>query len=180
MKVRALVCVLLALPVMAWGQTAQSATDLLHPGLEAMGGEQKIRALNTFHFQGLLVRNMLEQSERPEGPYILENNQVEEWRDLAHNQWKSTVKLHVAMMPEFAMSNVVSEGAASVGSGGQAGPGSGEQLQEANEALTLNPERVLITALASPDLIGSPISRCRACRIRKWNSPGRHHRCASS
>ena len=152
MKVRALACVLLAFPLIASGQDTKSAADLLHAGLEAMGGEQKIRALSTFHYQASVVRNMLEESERPEGPYILENDQVEEWRDLAHNEWKSTVKLHVVMMPEFSVTSVVSNGAASSGSGVHAAPGSGQQLQEAGEALTLSPERVLISALGSSDL----------------------------
>lgn len=39
-----------------------------------MGGEQKVRALSALHFQAAVVRNMLEQSERPEGPNILEND----------------------------------------------------------------------------------------------------------
>ncbi len=152
MRLRVFVCVLLALPLLASGQTTQSAADLLHAGLDAMGGEQKIRALSTFHFQASVVRNMLEESERPEGPYILETNQIEEWRDLAHNKWKSVAKLHVVMVPEFSITSVVSEGVASSASGGQAGPGSSQQLQDAGEALTLSPERVLITALASSDL----------------------------
>jgi hypothetical protein len=117
-----------------------------------MGGEQKVRALSTLHIQSSVVRSMLEQSERPEGPYILENDQVEEWRDLAHSNWQRTVKAHVSMQPEFVMASVVTDGAASVSFDGHAGPGSGEQLQDAAEALALSPERVLITALASPDL----------------------------
>jgi hypothetical protein len=85
MNVRRLACVLPAFPVLALGQATQSPTDLLHEGLAAMGGEQKIQALSTIHLEASVIRSMLEQSERPEGPYILENNQVEEWRDLAHS-----------------------------------------------------------------------------------------------
>jgi hypothetical protein len=99
-----------------------------------MGGEQKIQALSTIHLEASVIRSMLEQSERPEGPYILENNQVEEWRDLAHRNWKRTVKAHVSMQPEFVMSSVVSAGAASSSFDGHAGPGSSEQVQNAEEA----------------------------------------------
>ncbi|HEY6370312.1 MAG TPA: hypothetical protein VIX37_07015 [Candidatus Sulfotelmatobacter sp.] len=152
MKSRRLGCVLLAFPFLAWGQATSSPANLLHEGLTAMGGEQKIRALSTLHIQSSVVRSMLEQSERPEGPYILENDQVEEWRDLAHGNWKRTVKAHVSMQPEFVMASVVSAGAASVSFDGHVGPGSGEPLQDAAAALALSPEGVLITALASPDL----------------------------
>ena len=151
MRVKALVCVLLAFPLLASGQATQTAADLMHAGLEAMGGEQKIRALTTFHFQGTVVRNMLEQSERPEGPYILENNQVEAWR-----AWPQPVEEH-GEAPRGHDAGIWHEqcgfgGCGSSGGGEQAGPGSGEQLQEAREALALSPERVLITALASSDL----------------------------
>jgi hypothetical protein len=156
MNVRRLGCVLLAFPLVAWGQSTSSAADLLHEGLTAMGGEQKVRALGSLHLQATVVRNMLEQSERPEGPYILENDQAEEWRDLAHANWKRTVKAHVSMQPEFVMTSVVSDGAVSLSFDGHAGPGSSEQLQDSAEALALSPERVLITALASPDLRRQP------------------------
>jgi hypothetical protein len=152
MNVRRLVCVLLAFPLVASGQTTPSPADLLHESLAAMGGEQKVRALSTLHIQSSLVRSMLEQSERPEGPYILENNQVDEWRDLAHNNWKRTVKVHVTQQPEFVLVSAVSGGAALSSFDSHAGPGSGEQLQDSAEALALSPERVLITALASSDL----------------------------
>ena len=152
MKVRGLVCFLLTVCVFASAQATQSAADLMHAGLAAMGGEEKIRGLNTLHFQASAVRNMLEQSERPEGPYIVETHQVEEWRDLAHGNWKKTVKAHVAMQPEFAMTSVVSDGAAGLSFDGHAVPASGEQVQDAAEANALAPERVLMTALGSSDL----------------------------
>jgi hypothetical protein len=152
MNVRRLACVLLAFPVLVLGQATPSPADLLHEGLAAMGGEQKIRGLGTIHFEASVIRSMLEQSERPEGPYILENNQVVEWRDFAHNNWKRTVKAHVSMQPEFVMTSVVSGGAASSSFDGHAGPGTSEQVQDADEALALSPERILTTALASSDL----------------------------
>jgi hypothetical protein len=136
----------------AQGQTGSSATDLMHGSLIAMGGEEKIRALKTLHFEASLIRSELEESERPEGPYILENDQVEEWRDLEQKAWKNTNKLHGAMQPEFLITSIVSNGAASLAYDGQARPASGQQLQLADEALTLSPERVLLTALSSPDL----------------------------
>jgi hypothetical protein len=152
MKASRLVCVLLAIPVFACAEATPSAPDLLHTALAAMGGEAKIRRLNTLHFQAMGQRNELEQSERPEGPYVVENDQIEEWRDLAHGSWKKTTKIHVAPLPEFLRTVVVSHGAASLSSDGRPVPASGDQLQEAEETLALSPERVLIAGLASPNL----------------------------
>ncbi len=159
MKVRMLPGVLAAVSVFAYGQAQRSAADLLHDGLAAMGGEEKVRALNSLHFQATVERNMLEQSERPEGPYILANHQVEEWRDLAHGNWKQVARIRVAMLPEFVSTLVVADGAATRSFNAREVPASGGELQTAGEALALGPERVLLTGLASsalhrlPDLI---------------------------
>jgi hypothetical protein len=152
LKLYRLVCVLFAVSIPAFGEPPQGAADLLHAGLTAMGGEDKLRSLAALHFQAVSERNALEQSERPEGPYILENHEVEEWRDLAHGSWKRTAKIHAAMQPEFVMTEVVSGGAASLTYDGHQVPASGEQLQNAEEALALSPERAMIIGLASRDL----------------------------
>lgn len=152
MKVRRLVCAVIALQLVALAQARQSAADLLHSALAAMGGEEKVRALKAVHTEAFVIRNMLEESERPEGPYILENNQIEEWRDFSHNDWKRTAKMHVAMQPEFGTAEIVSDGAAASGFDGHFGPGSGDQLQTAEEAMNLSPERVLLNGLAANDL----------------------------
>ena len=143
MKLYRLVCVLFAVSIPAFGEPPQGAADLLHAGLTAMGGEDKLRSLAAPHFQAVSERNALEQSERPEGPYILENHEVEEWRDLAHGSWKRTAKIHAAMQPEFVMTEVVSGGAASLTYDGHQVPASGEQLQNAEEALALSRRSLL-------------------------------------
>jgi hypothetical protein len=150
-RVRPFACALVAL-ILCIPSSAQSAAALLHSALSAMGGEEKIRNLTGVHLEFSIVRNELEESERPEGPYIIENDTVEEWRDFAHSSWKNTSKVHGPMQPEFVNTSVVSGGAASRSFDGHSVPASGEQLQLAEESLALTPERVLVTALESPDL----------------------------
>src|ERR1700722_776835 len=156
MKTGCIVCFLITLAFTARAEIPNPAAELIHVALSAMGGEEKIRNLNGIHFEASVVRNALEQSERPEGPYIVENSQVEEWRDLKHSAWRRTAKLHVAMQPEFVMTSVVSESAASLSYNGQQVSASGEQIQNAAEVFALSPERVLITALDSSDLHSLP------------------------
>ncbi len=84
MKPRALIFIFLMFMVsVAYAQStlASSPAELLHNALAAMGGEQKIRDLKTIHMTMLGHRNFLEQSERPEGPYIVEYEEIDEWRD---------------------------------------------------------------------------------------------------
>jgi hypothetical protein len=152
MRLHALVSLLVIFPTLTWGQSASEPPDLMHAALEAMGGEAKVRAFHGLHLKASVVRNMLEESERPEGPYILENDEVEGWRDPLHGNWKRELKQHVVMVPEISSRSSVSDGAALSGTNGGSAPGSGQELQEAAEMLALSPERILITALASHDL----------------------------
>jgi hypothetical protein len=143
---------LLTAPVAPTQQTARSsAADLVHNALTAMGGEQKIRGLKTIHFTALGHRNYLEQSERPEGPYIIEYAQIDEWRDLEHGSWKQESKTR-NVLEENDQTVVVSNGAAVQKFGTREVPASGEELQNAEDTLTLSPESVLLNALESPDL----------------------------
>lgn len=87
-------CFVVLMASLAWPQqpAKESAADLLRAALNAMGGEQKIRDLKTIHFTAVGHRSFLEQSERPEGPYIIEYAHIEEWRDLEHENWKQEAK----------------------------------------------------------------------------------------
>jgi hypothetical protein len=152
LKVRALIFSSILVSA-AWAQqpARSSAADLLHSALTAMGGEQKIRDLKTIHFTALGHRNYLEQSERPEGPYIIEYAQIDEWRDLAHSGWKQEAKTR-NVLEENARIVIVSNGTAVQKFGTREVPATGEELQDAEDVLTLSPERVLLRALENPDL----------------------------
>ena len=117
-----------------------------------MGGEDTLRALRGVRFKAASYRNALEQSERPEGPYIVEYDEISESRDLEHARWKQEVEINVQVQPAVKFKVVVADGAASREFSGQTIPASRDQLQEAEEALELCPERVLLTASAAPDL----------------------------
>ena len=67
-------------------------------------------------------------------------------------QQKEICENAAAMQPEYDSTEIVSDGAAASGFGGHFGPGSGDQLQSASEAIELSPERILLTALNGGDL----------------------------
>ena len=137
----------------AWAQqpAGNNAASLLHSALSAMGGEQKVRDLKSIHLTAIGHRNFLEQSERPEGPYIIEYARIEEWRDLVHGNWKLVTHTQ-DVLEQNDRTVIVSDGAAVQKFGSQEAPASGEELQNAEDALTLSPERVLLAGLASADL----------------------------
>ena len=152
MKFRVLIFFLL-LASASWPQqpAQSSAADLLHSALAAMGGEEKIRALKTLHFTMMGHRNLLEQSERPEGPYIVEYLDIDEWRDLEHGSWKRQ-EHHRDALEDYSRTVMVSDGVAVEKSGDKQTPGSDEQLENAHDALNMGPERILLNALAATDL----------------------------
>jgi hypothetical protein len=128
------------------------AVDLLHEALRQMGGEDKLRKLRTVHFEATSYRNALEQSERPEGPYIVEYDQISESRDLEHGRWRQETEMRWQLQPAVKLAIVVADGAASRSFDKQSAPASRQQLQQAEEQLEFGPERVLLTALAAADV----------------------------
>jgi hypothetical protein len=147
----ALILVLPGWPALSANPNDQAA-DLLREALRQMGGEDKLKALHGVRFHGRGYRNMLEQSERPEGPYIVEYQDVSQWRDLDHARWKQETELSWEIQPSVKLTVVSSDGAAFQDFGGQSFPASAALLQQAEEELELGPERVLLTALNAADV----------------------------
>lgn len=132
--------------------TPATAQDLLREALRQMGGEDKLRALRAVRFQAMGYRNMLEESERPEGPYIAEYHRISESADLEHERWSRETDANIQIGPELKAKVIVSGGVATRLFDGREVPASADQLQQAEERLQLGPERILFTALAAADL----------------------------
>ena len=148
-----IVMLALLLPQCLGAQTDSArAHNYLNEAVTQMGGEAALRTLKTVRFEAVGHRNMLEESERPEGPYIVEYDRITQLRDLEHGRWKQTMAMKIGPQPEFTATTVVADGAAKMGFDTQFSPGSNDHLQRAAENLELGPERVLFTALAASDL----------------------------
>ena len=131
---------------------ASHARDHLSEAVQQMGGEIALRSLKTVRIEAVGHRNMLEESERPEGPYIVEYDRITELRDLEHQRWKQTLIMKIGPQPEFTSTLIAADGVAKSAFGPQLSPGSADDVQRAAESLELGPERVLFTALAASDL----------------------------
>src|SRR3984885_4497750 len=130
------ICCLLSPPfTLGASIKSPSPTELVHESLRQIGGEQQLRALHTVHFEAVSYRNALEQSERPEGPYIVEYDRISESRDFEHGNWKQQQEMNWVIQQPVKSSVIVANGAAAQVFGTHMGPGSGQQLQDAEETL---------------------------------------------
>jgi len=145
-----LAAALATLPMTA--QAAQpEALRLLKAAAAAQGGEAQLRSIRSVRWRTQGYRNMVEQSERPEGPYIPEFRTTDEVHDLASGRFRSVAEI-AQTDSHFRTGIVADKGAAMRIAGSARGPGNADALASAREALALSPERVLITALDAPDV----------------------------
>ena len=142
-----------------------SAIGLVQAGLVAQGGEANLRALKSVQWEASGYRNLLEESERPEGPYLVAMSDISETHDLASHRYRTQQTSTTYPVARFTSTLVVSNDTAmslvaSPASSGSpqpmARPGTLQQVQTARERMALSPERLLLTALDAPDLRTMP------------------------
>ena len=122
----------------------------LQAALSAMGGEVSLQAIKTLKFKGNGHTYLLEQSERPDGPWIVNYEEIAELHDLEKRILRQTVSTRgPAAGPEIT--SITTEGMTySFAAGAQPRPF--RSMPGDDEWLALSPVRVLLTALAAPDL----------------------------
>lgn len=128
------------------------ARDVVAAAIAAQGGEAKLKAIQNVQFDAMSIRYEVEQSERPEGPYIVEYHTMSEIHDQRNHRIRHKDQIQVPPLYSGANTWVANRDAVARDSGNAFTPASTSLLAEANEMLALAPERVLLTALESPDL----------------------------
>lgn len=126
----------------------------LHDAIQAMGGAKALHHIQSVHLVAQGYRNMLEQSERPEGPWIPDFSHVDQWVAFARHEVRTTVTGGQWTPP---VETFVSDGAAvSVvhpeSRNPKTRPGRHAAVRQAAVRMALGPERMLLTALAAADL----------------------------
>ena len=134
----------------------RKSTTLLHEALQAQGGEQTLRSIKSVQWEASGYRNELEESERPEGPYIKEFDTVSEIHDLAGHRYRSSTNGAVYPVFQFSSATVVDGNVAMLISGKNKIAGTPQQVQVIREREALSPERLLLTALDAPDTHSEP------------------------
>jgi hypothetical protein len=123
----------------------------LQSAVEGMGGEGRLRAIKTISIKGNGHTHLLEQSERPAGPWLVSYEKVSELRDLENRKSRQTIIASGTSSPP-EITSIISEGmtATTFKFNGQASPMRTAPADE--EKLSLSPERLLLNALEATDL----------------------------
>jgi len=126
-----------------------NAKELIDQSIAAMGGIDKLKAIRSIHTRSVGHFFLLEQSERPDGPWLSINQATEEWRDVENGNIRRT----------FEQTGVLEDKATEIVAGGVsvADHGSGfapnpDNVLPTDELLAMAPERILLNALLAPDL----------------------------
>lgn len=139
----------------AAGQDGPARAEV-RAAVDAMGGESLWRDLGSIRVEGVGHEHALEQSERPEGPWITTYRQFAELRDLAAGRLRRHQEQRGLWSADWQERTTVADReAAALRSGDRWVPARSTQRDEALARLDLSPERVLLTALDAPDLRGA-------------------------
>ena len=142
----------LALALSAALQTPDPAAHrLVETAVQRMGGETALRGLATLRLETVGYRNLLEQSERPEGPWIPQIEKTTEIWDTPKGRWAETTVGAVAD-EEYTLRTTVADGSAARQYGESWLPAGRGVILEAREWMALSPQQILLSALGAEDL----------------------------
>jgi hypothetical protein len=144
--------VLCAGPGSAMGGPITTGAALLQLALTAQGGEQKLRALQSVQWEAFGYRHEVEQSERPEGPFVTEFKIISEVHDFSGNRFRDSTELAIYPVFKTKTTMVVVDGVVMQLTGGRRTAGTPQQAELVRERVALSPERILLTALDSSDV----------------------------
>jgi hypothetical protein len=155
-----------ALVMMLASRSPALAADphtVLQAAIQAMGGESHLRAIHALEYTAVGERQMVEQSERPSGPYFLDHYRVHETRDIDGNRTRieATHEGYAAdhwWTTEAPGSSVlvINGEAAAVVSDGKFAYAGGAGVSQNDDQAAFAPERLLLTAAAASDLRSRP------------------------
>jgi len=156
----ALVCLVAGLAAVTSGNSnAAEARAIVARAMEALGGEAALKSIASLHIESIGHEYYIDQSERPEGPFIVTYVSTTELRDVAGGRSRIQSQQRDIQTPEWRggpATIVNGEASALVVEGRPMVPGGRQAFDEGRERLELGPERLLLTALAARDLSAAP------------------------
>ena len=133
-----------------------SAAAAVAAAIESIGGEKRLASLRGLNLETIGHEWALEQSERPEGPWMAHYVQRTELRNAAGQRLRRQTQIRdwnfAKWTPDPPVTSIVASGAAATTNGQRWRPGTAGDLDEAADAFALSPERVLLTARDAADL----------------------------
>lgn len=160
MIVRVLIFALLASLAETSAAIASDPHTVLENSMRAAGGAALLRGIHSIEYTAVGERQMVEQSERPSGPYFIDHFRLHQVNDFAADRARldQSDEAYAAdvwwtQQLEPSKVSVVRNGdVTAVVTGGKWAYGGRGYLQDNQEQFALSPERVLQTADAASDL----------------------------
>jgi hypothetical protein len=158
----------LAFALVAFSAAVASAGDPAHTYLDAsmvaMGGAAKLAGIEAVAYRAVGTRMMVEQSERPTGPYYVDHFSLSEIRDVANGRTRLTQtdeayagdKWWLTQPSQPATTVVINGDVSAIESDGKYVFAGGHFVQDDQEQFAFAPERLLQTAAAASDLRALP------------------------
>ena len=143
-------------PRLTLAQENEDAKQLVRKGIDSQGGEKALRSVRNMKWEASGYRNEIEESERPEGPYITDFLTVSEVEDFVDQRLRRMTETSVFPLYKTVVTSVVADGIEMRARGGAFAVGTPEGVRLGRLRLALSPERVLLTALDSGDLRREP------------------------
>jgi len=154
-----LVCLAAAIAAAPQAPRTDSARAVVMRAVDALGGEAALRNISTLQIDAVGHDYFIDQSERPEGPWVTRYVQTSEKRDVAGGRSRLETQQRFLQVPEWAgagVATIVDADAAAMVRGDRSGPAGRQAFDEGRERIELAPERLLLAALAAPDLATAP------------------------
>lgn len=134
------------------------AGKVLDTSLHALGGRELLEGIDAIELRANVARNLLEQSIRPEGPWIQDMYQLQLALDFRHERMhgieQRTSRLGWLAPPErppAPVEYIVANGIAASRSGDKLVPTRQSLVQDMQELLAFNPLQALLTAARAPN-----------------------------
>ena len=138
-------------------QSTNAARSYVEKAASQMGGVERLRGIKTARIEYLAHRLWLEQSERPDGPFIVGYENGTQLFDYANAAVREDSEFRsLGAEKGFKSSVTVVGGVAQTNNGDKHRPGSPSQVVDANEALDFSAHRVVLAALDAADLHTMP------------------------
>jgi hypothetical protein len=153
------VCLAASLLLASQPARPDTARAVVSRSIEALGGERALRSLSTLQIEAIGHDYFIEQSERPEGPFITRYVQTSEKRDVAGGRSRVETQQRFVQSPDWAGSGtaaIVDADAAVMTRTERYAPVGRQAFEDGRERIELAPERMLFTALAAADLSAAP------------------------
>jgi len=136
-----------------------SPRALVTKAIDALGGESALKSITSLQIEAIGHDYFIEQSERPEGPFIVRYLQTSEKRDVAGGRSRIESQQRFMQVPDWAgagVATIVDADTAAFSRGDRVGPSGRQAFDDGRERIELGPERMLLTALAASDLASAP------------------------